>query len=174
MDNETKVCNRCLVNKPLAHFSPNKTKPQGVKYSCKPCSAKEAKLRRKEIPLTKEQKEAAKARSSAWRELNPTRAKQIKAISVAKKPYVKRAAAARYRASKNGATPSWLTEEQKQEIQNFYRLKDDVILISGELYHVDHIVPLKGDTVCGLHVPWNLQLLPSDLNCRKSNTYNGW
>jgi hypothetical protein len=62
-----------------------------------------------------------------------------------------------------------LTEEQKSEIQNFYWLAQDLKRITGEDYHVDHIIPLKGENVSGLHVPWNLQVLPSDINLFKSN-----
>lgn len=67
------------------------------------------------------------------------------------------------------ATPKWLTKEQKQQIVDIYDHMRDCRATTGEDYHVDHIVPLRGDTVCGLHVPWNLQVLPADVNISKSN-----
>ena len=73
------------------------------------------------------------------------------------------------RAQKSLATPRWLSEKQKAEIEDLYWLCSDVSITTGEPYHVDHIVPLKGKKVCGLHVPWNLQVLPADINISKSN-----
>jgi hypothetical protein len=57
------------------------------------------------------------------------------------------------------ATPTWVD-------------KSEFVKIYGEVpqgYHVDHIVPIKGSNVCGLHVPWNLQYLSATENLRKSN-----
>lgn len=69
------------------------------------------------------------------------------------------------------ATPSWLTEDQKKEISRLHWLTRDLEVVTGEKYQVDHIVPLQGKEVCGLHVPWNLQILPSDINLSKGNRF---
>ena len=73
------------------------------------------------------------------------------------------------RAKKMQATPQWLSEEQMDEIKYIYSVAKDATILTGEPYHVDHIVPLKGKNVCGLHVPWNLQILPATENLTKGN-----
>lgn len=79
-----------------------------------------------------------------------------------KNPFTNRAAVAKYKANKLRATPKWLTKKQLNDITEIYQ-KCPI----G--YHVDHIVPLQGTNICGLHVPWNLQYLPAKENMSKGN-----
>lgn len=67
------------------------------------------------------------------------------------------------------ATPKWLTQEQKLEIRMKYRLAIELSRRTGVRHAVDHVIPLLGEEVCGLHVPWNLEVLTQDENLKKSN-----
>lgn len=68
------------------------------------------------------------------------------------------------------ATPPWLTTKQKAEIREIYRIAIHMTKITGEQYVVDHIFPLRSETSCGLHVPWNLRVITQVENLKKSNT----
>ena len=68
-----------------------------------------------------------------------------------------------------GAMPEWLTEFDLFVIQEYYYKAKRLEELTGQKWHVDHIHPLKGKDVCGLHVPWNLQLLPALHNLKKGN-----
>jgi 5-methylcytosine-specific restriction endonuclease McrA len=74
----------------------------------------------------------------------------------------------RRRRHKN-ATPKWLTKEDKAQIRQMYLDALTTSRITGVHYVVDHITPIRGDTVCGLHVPWNLRVITQEENLRKSN-----
>ena len=67
------------------------------------------------------------------------------------------------------ATPKWLTLEDKMEIRLKYRLAIELSRSTGIRHAVDHIIPLHGETVCGLHVPWNLDVITQEENLRKYN-----
>jgi hypothetical protein len=72
-------------------------------------------------------------------------------------------------AQKIQATPQWLSSSQKGHIEIFYL---EAARLSQEFHvpiHVDHIIPLRGENVCGLHVPWNMQLVTQSYNCSKNN-----
>lgn len=72
-----------------------------------------------------------------------------------------------HRAQTVRATPAWLTAEQRQKIRDVYERARMLTEATGELHVVDHIVPKCGKTVCGLHVPWNLQVLHWKPNAQK-------
>lgn len=77
----------------------------------------------------------------------------------------------KYFASKLQRTPKWLTKEHFKQIEEFYIISKLFQMYTGQKYHVDHIVPLRGENVSGLHVPWNLTVLLESENCRKYNKH---
>ena len=76
------------------------------------------------------------------------------------------------RAKKINATPAWLTPTQKAEMLGFYTESRAVTEQTGVEHEVDHIVPLRGRLVCGLHVPWNLQVITASQNASKGNRFS--
>jgi len=74
---------------------------------------------------------------------------------------------AKRRATKKHAKPQWLSREQEQKMLSYYSEARKKSKETGIDYQVDHIVPLQGKNVCGLHVPWNLQVITADDNRRK-------
>ena len=59
--------------------------------------------------------------------------------------------------------------EHRDQIAEFYKQSRRLTDETGIQHHVDHIIPLNGENVCGLHVPWNLQILTATDNIAKSN-----
>jgi len=117
-------------------------------------------------------REAKLAYSTKYRAENKERYKVWVRNWVERNRDLDRAKHSRRRVAKLNAQPSWLTEDQEAEINHFYTVARDCEIVTGEPYHVDHIVPLQGKDICGLHVPWNLQVLPADLNLSKSNKHD--
>ncbi len=75
---------------------------------------------------------------------------------------------AKRRALKLNATPSW---SESEKIKVLYEKSVWLESLTGLKYNVDHIIPLQNESVCGLHVWWNLQILESKLNFSKGNKY---
>ena len=128
-------------------------------------------------------------KAAKWAQLNPEKIKQIRRTSSAKAriihaaviktrkaEYAKNncdvinAAVARRKAAKLMRTPKWLDQTFIKEIEFTYTWCA-ALRSCGLNYHVDHVVPLQGETVSGLHVPWNLQVIPASENIRKRNRW---
>lgn len=73
------------------------------------------------------------------------------------------------RAFKLHATPKWLSEQDKLHLKCIYQVAAMRNKESDTRWHVDHIVPLQGENVCGLHVPWNLRVITAEENLAKGN-----
>jgi hypothetical protein len=69
------------------------------------------------------------------------------------------------------ATPKWLTPAERLQMRDLYVQARKLTELTRERYVVDHIVPLRGEAVCGLHVPWNLRVITQDENLKKSNKH---
>ena len=73
-----------------------------------------------------------------------------------------------YQARKKRHTPKWLSADDRSQIEHIY-LRAAAARRAGYDCEVDHVVPLNGKDICGLHVPWNLRIVPSRYNKQKGN-----
>jgi len=75
------------------------------------------------------------------------------------------------RAKLKQASPNWITKEEEDKINLLYKIARKVQTLTGVNMHVDHIYPLNGKTVCGLHCLSNLQILTAKENLEKGNSF---
>lgn len=78
---------------------------------------------------------------------------------------------AKRRAAKLNTTPKWLTTEDWNDINRFYKVSSFLTKKTGIKYVVDHIHPLQGNDICGLHIPCNLQVITDTENTSKGIIY---
>jgi hypothetical protein len=100
------------------------------------------------------------------RAVAPEILREYKRNTNARRPYKRRARQAHRRARQVDATPWWA---DRSAIDEIYALADLMTRLLGSTYVVDHVVPLRGKTVCGLHVHANLQVISEAENSLKSN-----
>lgn len=108
-------------------------------------------------------------RGAAYREANRQAIRAKNAAYARANPEKIVASVRRRQLAKQRAMPAWVDQVA---ISAFYKLSASRTRETGILHHVDHIVPIRGRNVCGLHVPWNLQVLTEAENCRKSNKFH--
>lgn len=92
-------------------------------------------------------------------------------ISNRKNPARVKANKIKYEKKLAQATPSWLSKEDWDAMNAIYEEARRLTRETGINHQVDHIIPLNGKTVSGLHVPANLQILTQAENVAKSNMY---
>jgi hypothetical protein len=113
--------------------------------------------------------EYCKEKSKKYRRENPEKTRQMNLNSMAKRKPQRAAYERARQAKKINATPAWVTREDLQQINAIYAAAKKTGLLAGFDCHVDHIVPLAGKNVCGLHVPWNLRIVSRSYNSKKKN-----
>jgi hypothetical protein len=164
-----KQCSKCKEVKALFEFNKHGSNKDGLQYQCKACRKTTCAVSFKNI--TPEQREKRNKATAVWREANKEKRKEY-AKKYAIKNQAKRTSLERKRqASKLKRTPSWLTDFDKLHIECLYQLAAMRTRESGQVWHVDHVIPLQGKTVSGLHVPSNLRVIPATENLRKHNFY---
>lgn len=167
----SKKCVTCATEAALAWNEANKAKHRAnVKayYARNP-----EKARAVVAAWRKANPDKIKALNDSWQAANPEKYLRISSSwKLRNKAHVSAKGAAR-RAMKLQRTPAWLTEAHLSAIKAVYAEAIEKTRTTGVCWHVDHIVPLLGKNVSGLHVPWNLQIIPGSENMRKGNRHDG-
>jgi hypothetical protein len=183
-----KNCNKCKESKDLSEFHKQKSTKDGLRSQCKKCrkgiNKKYNEDNKEEIALYyKKYYEDNKDKFQQYREDNKEelalyQKKYYEAnkdeLAIKAKEYQENnrgtinAITSKYRATKLNASPTW---SNKQAIRDVYTAAKALEEETGIKYHVDHIVPLQGKNVCGLHIATNLQILTATENISKSNTF---
>lgn len=145
---------------------------------CKPCVAAYMKNYRDEnrqkiaeMKKTWKQKNAehCKQKDSLYAKLNPEKRAEARKKWEMLNPGISNAAKAANKRERQKRVPIWLSDDEKWMIAQAYEIASVRTKVFGFDWHVDHIIPIKGKFVSGLHVPENLQVIPASVNLRKSN-----
>ena len=162
------MCKKCGKSKPLAGFPRHN---MGHRHTCYECTNI---ARRQWVAKDPKRAETDRLAKEAWRKNNPEKAKAAIVEWRKHNKHKECAKTARYLAKKRTATVCWLTDIQKQQIDWFYQAAKMMTETTGIKHEVDHIHPLQGNGFTGLHVPWNLQVIPKRENQSKGNRLIGF
>ena len=155
-----KICRKCNTKKLLSDFHKCSRNKSGVQSKCKDCASKLAKER------YIENTEKVLLINARWRNKYRDRHRKAQKEWEQKNPSSKYFYTAVRRARKKNATPAWADMDR---IKYTYAHCHWLNKTFGHNMHVDHIVPLNGKNVCGLHIHTNLQIIPAEENMKKSN-----
>lgn len=192
-----KICSTCHLEYDISFFPKVKINKDGRAYSCKKCKAKvdkEYNERNKDKIKETRHKNYLKNKQKIIKKCEEWKQKNLLKVKLYKKQHYldnlehnkelrrkwreknkakKRSSHALRRAIKKSATPFWLTKEHYTQIDDIFKKAKEIEELSNIKYSVDHIIPLQNKLVCGLHVPWNLQIITSSENSSKRNKFDG-
>ena len=147
----SKKCSECKTFKYLCDFAFKEGSIDKRMYRCNSCRSKSA------VQWGKKNPEKVRLKTRRYLDKHPGNAQAFCKDWKTRNPHKVLALNAVRRAGKMQRTPSWLSTEDFKKINDIYELCP-----SG--YHVDHIIPLKGRYMSGLHVPANLRVVTADFN----------
>ena len=117
-------------------------------------------------------RESVLSRVNEWAKNNPDRVRENKQRYKERHPEVETEWVARRRSALLNRTPKWITQEDFKRIKCKYKEAKWMTTRTGYVHHVDHIIPLNGKTVSGLHVPENLRVMLKRFNQKKGARFN--
>ena len=167
----SRKCVQCAKDAALAW---NKANPEKIKANQKAYVTKypeRASERYKNWRVNNPDK--VKAKNANWRDKNWDKYLDISADWKRRNRGHTNAKTRERRLAQIQRTPKWLTDQDFADIKKFYDLAHELSQAYGFPWHVDHIIPLQGKTVSGLHVVDNLQVIPGSENSRKGNRFYG-
>lgn len=115
--------------------------------------------------------EKIKIAAIAWAKANPEKVKATAKRYIQRHPAEYTARSVANVAKRAKRIPKWLTINDKWMMREAYKLAKLRTNMFGFVWEVDHIIPLRGEFVSGLHVPTNLQVIPKAQNREKRNYY---
>lgn len=153
--------NRELIKaRSAAYRAANKEKAKAAVDRCFADPEKAAKYKEKRAEWYKNYAPVARERAKQWAKNNPDRAREAGNFR-----------SMTYKTAKHSRKPKWLTKNDLWMIKEAYLLAALRTKVTGISWHVDHIIPLRGKTVSGLHVPTNLQVITATENHQKLNRF---
>lgn len=169
-----KCCSVCSETKAADAFYKAAKSRDGLANRCRACEAAYQRSRKVEKAEANrrwyskagaEQLAARRAKTKANRETYLIAKVQTADLGQWRRQQAQRAL------QKHMATPIWVDAEHHSRIRQIYAVTQLLQEVTASVYHVDHIVPLFSEAVCGLHVWWNLQPLSEAANLLKNNTF---
>lgn len=172
----TGTCLECrkLTSRLRYAQDPQKKVKQAQKYYFENVEAKRLARRQRYAANPEKELSIGRVRVAEWRKANPDKVaahKPLKKLYKQANPYKTAYLLAKRRAAKKHRTPKWLTKDDHWVMEQFYEIASLRSKMLGFQWHVDHIVPLQGELVSGLHVPWNLRVVPWIENVSKGNKF---